>query len=205
MKHTKPTSKVFHICLSTIFTLFLSLVSLSSYAANPLGFEIGKATYDDVQASLSNMLTLDHAGINKYSGGKMLVADNPEILGYNGLDKVTLVFDNKNILTAVMMRLERNDKGRRDAGFMYVYKRLNEKYLPVFRNLKPMGRMTAGFTTTDHNVKINMIAQQSSNMFDLQYLSKKFWKRYETVKAEQEKKVEKSVQYSGLIPVSNTF
>lgn len=190
--------KVLIFCCTIIF-------SLSVHAANPLGFKIGKATFDDIQSELSEVVTLNLVGINRYSGGKMLVADNPELLGYSGLDKVTMIFDNKNILTAVVMRLARDQKGKRDAGFMYVYKRLSEKYLPVYRDLKPMGSMKASFVTPDQKTKINMISARASNMFDLQYISNNFWKRYEMAKKEQKNKLQEPIQYSGLRMVSNTF
>jgi hypothetical protein len=80
------------------------------------------------------------------------------------------------------MRLDRNNDDRRDSGFMYAYKRLSEKYLPVFKNLKATGRMSAGFITVDKDVHIRMIATQASNNFDLQYLSDDFWQRYENSK-----------------------
>jgi hypothetical protein len=177
-----------------IISFYLLAIITPSFAANPLGFEIGKASYDDVKNRLSSMLQLKHQGVNKYSGGKMIVADNPELLGYDGLQKVTMIFDNKNILTAVVMRLARSNEGKRDDGFMYAYDRLNEKYLPVFKNLQTTGRMSAGFTTPAQDVHIRMIAARESNQFDLQYLSTVFWQRYQANKTET-----KTAQYSGLV------
>jgi hypothetical protein len=178
-----------------LISVSLFITNISAIAANPLGFEIGKANYDDVQARLSSVIHLKNQGINKYSGGKMIIADKPELLGYDGLQKVTMIFDNKNILTAVVMRLIRSDNGKRDAGFMYAYERLSEKYLPVFKNLQTTGRMTAGFTTPSKDVHIRMMATRSSNEFDLQYLSDEFWQRYESNQISTEER--KSAQYEG--------
>ncbi len=183
--------------LFTAFSFILVICS-SVFAANPLGFEIGKAKYSDVKRELSDVVHLKNMGINKYSGGRMVVADNPELLGYDGLQKVTLVFDHKNILTAVVMKLSKGADSRRDGGFMYAYERLSEKYLPVFKNLQTTGRMTAGFTTPTRDVHIRMMSSGISDVFDLQYLSNSFWQRYEANKATS-KDIQNSVQYTGLV------
>ena len=183
------------ICLS-LLSLIANISTLM--AANPLGFEIGKAHYDDIKKRLSSKVHLRNQGINKYSGGKMIVADEPELLGYDGLQKVTLIFDNTNILTAVIMRLSRSENGERDTGFLYAYKRLSEKYLPVFKNLNASGRMSAGFTTASQDVHIRMLAARSSDNFDLQYLSDSFWQRYENNKKANDN-IRESAQYNGLV------
>lgn len=167
------------VCLSAL--CFITTLT-GVMAANPLGLQVGKAHYKEVNEKLSSVVNLKNQGINKYSGGKMVVADNPELLGYDGLQKVTLIFDKTDILTAVIMRLDRNNDDRRDSGFMYAYKRLSEKYLPVFRNLKSTGRMSAGFVTPAKDVHIRMIAPEASQNFDLQYLSDNFWQNYENSK-----------------------
>lgn len=167
-------------------------------AANPLGFVIGKASYDAVKKELSSVVHLKNKGVNHYSGGKMVVAENPELLGYDGLQKITMIFDNNNILTAVVMRLARSNDGKTDDGFMYAYKNLSKKYLPVFKNLQTTGRMTAGFTTPKKDVHIRMIAAKESSQFDLQYLSTTFLERYQANKDDTDSP-QQSAHYNGLV------
>lgn len=195
-------SKKLFFIINIVAFYFLNLVSV--YAANPLGFEIGKATYDEVSNNLSSVVHLKQQGINKYSGGKMVVAEKPELLGHDGLQKVTMIFDNNNILTAVIMRLSRNENGKRDSGFMYAYERLSEKYLPVFKNLQTSGRMTAGFTTPSQDVHIRMVASRSSNQFDLHYLSDAFWQRYENNK-KSTTNIRESAQYNNGVVRNELF
>ena len=198
-----------NICFFFVILILTITSATSAFAANPLGFEIGKARYDDIKSELSPLTNLKHQGINRFSGGKMLVADKPESLGYDGLKKVTLIFDHKNILTAVVMRLKRDENGKRNAGFMYVYKKLDAKYFSDFQNIKPMGRMTAGFTarTQDNDkqidVHIRMMSERASDVFDLQYLSEEFWQRYDSAKAKPEN-LRYSAQYKNLIK-NNVF
>ncbi len=181
-----------------MYVLCLLAMITPLMAANPLGFVIGKASYDAVKKELSSVIHLKNKGVNKYSGGKMIVAENPELLGYDGLQKITMIFDNKNILTAVVMRLARSNDGKTDDGFMYAYKSLNKKYLPVFKNLQTTGRMTAGFTTPKKDVHIRMIAAKESSQFDLQYLSDIFLERYQANKHDTETP-QQSAQYNGLV------
>lgn len=180
---------------------------LVAYGANPLGFKIGEATYDDVRNSMSGVITLNYVGINKYSGGKMLVAETPDLLGYDGLKAVTFIFDRQNVLSAVTIRLARGGGERRNAGFMYAYQQLNKKYLPMFRNLQPVGSMTAGFTTPDRMVRIHMLAKHSSNDFDLQYLSKNFMKRFNMKQSNLSNMTSprQTVRYNGLLENNNIF
>jgi|GEM_PF-760774 len=171
-------NRIYFIVFASILTLS-TMLSGAANAADPLGFKIGKASYSYVKERLSSVLNLQNQGFNKFSGGKMLIADQSQGLGYDGLEKITLIFDHKDILTAVTMRLKRDENGVRNAGFMYVYKQLTEKYLSNFESLQPMGKMTAGFVTPSRDVYIRMMSRRASNIFDLQYLSHDFYKRYD--------------------------
>lgn len=172
-------------------TMSLVLLSFTSmgFAASPLGFRIGETDYDTVKNNLSGKIMLFDAKPNKYSGGKVLVSDAPEMLGIDGLQNLAFVFDPTQKLTAVIMKLSKNSglTGKDDkSGFLYVYDKLKEKYRLLSKDLSDSApTMQAQFKSND--VYIQMNAPVTDNLFELRYLSERFIKRYHDIKQEDKK------------------
>ena len=90
----------FTLKLLVIVSLVLALTSTNSAFADPkpLGFELGKATIEDVQ----NTYKTADAGISAYTEGKMLNVDAYEV-GLQDLQKVLFIFNPDGTLSVVDM------------------------------------------------------------------------------------------------------
>lgn len=90
--------------LLVIVSLVLALTSTNSAFADPkpLGFELGKATIEDVQ----NTYKTTDAGISAYTEGKMLNVDAYEV-GLQDLQKVLFIFNPEGTLSVVDMTFRR--------------------------------------------------------------------------------------------------
>lgn len=104
--------------LLVIVSLVLALTSTNSAFADPkpLGFELGKATIEDVQ----NTYKTTDAGISAYTEGKMLNVDAYEV-GLQDLQKVLFIFNPDGTLSFVDMTF-------RKTKFDELYGQLNKKY-----------------------------------------------------------------------------
>lgn len=87
--------------------------------AAPLGLELGVATVQAAQTQIGDRTSIRDAGINKYTGGKMLQASGAG-LGVAGLREVTLIFDKSDLLVGVIMLMDKRAKD--------TYKTLAAKY-----------------------------------------------------------------------------
>lgn len=75
--------------------------------AAPLGVEVGYANLEGVRAKFSGITKLQDDGINQYSGGPMFTS-NGDGVGLDGLTNLVFIFDQNNILSAVLMTLPKN-------------------------------------------------------------------------------------------------
>lgn len=75
----------------------------------PFGFELGVATFDQVKQFMDGKTTMQQ-GFNRYSGGRMLVAQG-DGLGIEDLAAVALVFDKEQRLVASILTLARGNAG----------------------------------------------------------------------------------------------
>ena len=87
--------------------------------AAPLGVEVGYANFEGVRTKFSPLTKLEDGGINKFTGGPMLIS-NGEGVGLDGLSKLVFVFDKGNILSAVLMTMPKNP--------VDVFEKLSGKY-----------------------------------------------------------------------------
>ena len=115
--------------LLVIVSLVLALTSTNSAfaAPKPQGFELGKATIEDVQ----NTYKTTDAGISAYTEGKMLNVDAYEV-GLQDLQKVLFIFNPDGTLSVVDMTF-------RKTKFDELYSQLNKKYKLVKKQIPFVG------------------------------------------------------------------
>lgn len=144
--------------LATLMSvLALGLAGGTAYAANaaPLGFELGVAKFNEVQSVLSPQTKVSDAGLNKYTEGKMLVAA-PAGLGIEGLREINFIFDKSDVLSGVVMTMQKDPKG--------LVRMLSKKYKLVSNKIDNfMNYGSARFEKGDSIIEINA-PHLSSNM-----------------------------------------
>lgn len=152
-----------------MFLLLAVLVQAKAFAGNnpaPFGQELGAATYAQVKSSLGAQSSLTDAGINAYSGGKMLKG-NGEGLGFEGLSAITLIFDKSDHLAAVLMTLPKGEMG--NGNFKKVLAMLKGKYKVVTEQVPFVGNCYARLKQGNSIVELD--APHMSFTMELRYLT----------------------------------
>ena len=130
-------------------------------------------------------ILLKNAKPNRYSGGKVLISEAPEFLGVEGVRNLAFIFDPKNKLSAVIMKIDKQGKNLEDdpyVGFLNVFDALHNKYDLVKKDFSTQkNTMKAQFKSED-GVVIQMNAPKYASLFELRYLSQDFIKRYKSIK-----------------------
>lgn len=136
------------ILSSLIYVLYMAFphLALATNAA-PLGQELGVATYAQVRQRVCGKTDLSDAGINKFSGGKML-RGNGNGLGMAGLSEVTFIFDRTDKLAGVMMTLPKDS-------FKPTLKALSAKYKLVGSVVPFVGNASAKLKQGDSIIKLD--------------------------------------------------
>jgi len=135
--------------MKTLAILFV-LISTTSTAlagnapARPLGYTLGKSTYDEVKRDLSAKTTVRDNGINKYTHGPMLAADGD--LDLENLKEADLIFGQDKRLAAVLLTF---NKLPLDANFDPLFQLLASKYTLVEKHIPFVGNKTAKFRQGD--------------------------------------------------------
>jgi len=171
------------ILFYTVLTITTTVVS--SWSAEPLGFRIGDAHYNLVKKNLSGRILLRNAKPNPYSGGKVLVSDAPEFLGVEGLKNLAFIFDPKDKLSAVVMKINKQGEDIEDdpyVGFLNVFNVLKNKYRLVKKDFNTQRKSMKAQFKSDNGVTIQMSAPKYAPVFELRYLSNDFIKRYKSIK-----------------------
>ena len=119
-----------------------------SFAANaaPLGLELGIATYAQVKQQTGSKTSLSDAGMNKYSGGKMLQGEG-EGLGIEGLSDITFIFDKSGKLAAVSMTLPKES-------FKQTLSALSSKYMLLEKQVPFVGNASAKLQQGDSLIEL---------------------------------------------------
>lgn len=134
------------ICLFAMLGMAFSNLALATNAA-PFGQELGIATYAQVKQQIGGKSSLSDAGMNKYSGGKMLQG-NGDGLGIEGLSEVTFIFDKNDKLAGVLMTLPKES-------FKPTLKALSAKYKLVSSEVPFVGNASAKLKQGDSVVELN--------------------------------------------------
>lgn len=133
--------------MMTLVVLVALLVSgAASAGTSALGFEIGVSSTDQVRATLSKQMKVVEGGLNKYSGGPVLMTAG---LGYDieGLKEVAYVFDEQMLLAGILMTMS---KHRFDA----ILGALSGKYKVSSQQRPFVGNQFARFKTSDAVIEI---------------------------------------------------
>lgn len=152
--------------LCVVWVVGLSLIGVAPPAAAkagnamPLGLEIGGATLTDVQAKIGKATTLKDAGINKFTGGRMLESDGGG-LDVDGLTAITFIFDKGDVLQGVIMTLPKR--------FNPTYEMLRKKYTLVSKQIPFVGDTNARFSQGSSVILLD--APHLSFEMTLSYLS----------------------------------
>jgi len=138
-----------HLVLS--FVLMASMPAMAQTATpgvSPLGFTIGKATLKEVKAGVPGSAKLSSKGTNRYSEGPMLKAQG-RAFDIEGLQDVLFIFDERETLIALVMKMDKN-------GFDRIYQNLASKYRLVRKDIPFVGNKFAHFQ--QGNVEIELEA-----------------------------------------------
>lgn len=160
--------------LLVIVSLVLALTSTNSAFADPkpLGFELGKATIEDVQ----NTYKTTDAGISVHTEGKMLNVDAYEV-GLQDLQKVLFIFNSDGTLSVVDMTFIKTK-------FDELYGQLNKKYKLVKKQIPFVGNKYAEYKNGKSTVKLD--APHMSFGLDVIYGQNSFFKTMKEVNNRQE-------------------
>lgn len=114
-----------------------AMAQTSMPAVAPLGFAIGKATLKEVKAGVPGGARLKNNGTNLYSRGVMLQAQG-KAFDIEGLQDVLFIFDEREMLIALVMKMNKN-------GFDRIYQNLAGKYQLVRKDIPFVGNKFARF------------------------------------------------------------
>jgi len=146
-------------------TLLLLLTPFFCFAnPAPFGLEIGRMTIKEFKERHQ----VQSEGINKWSLGEMFSL-SPETVNFEGLRSIQVVFDQNEVIVAVLTNL---DKGKFDS----VFNMLQSKYKLIDKKLPFAGTKSATFT--DNDVEIGLTAKHMSFEMTMNYVSKKFMDFY---------------------------
>lgn len=157
-----------------IASLVLALTSTNTALADPkpLGFELGKATIEEVQ----NTYKTTEAGISAYTAGRILNVDPYEI-GMQDLEKVVFIFNQDGTLSVVDMTFNQSK-------FDELYGQLNKKYKLVKKQIPFVGNKYAEYKNGNSTVKLD--APHMSFELDVIYGQNSFFKAMKEVNNRQE-------------------
>ncbi len=166
-------------CLFRLVMLFVFTASGLAFAGNaaPLGLEIGVATLAQVQKEVGSKSKLMDGGINKYSGGKML-AGSGSGLGVDGLSEITFIFDQKDVLAAVVMKLPKGEgmNDMQNGLFKKTATALAAKYKQVERKEPFVGDASALFTQGSSVIELD--APHMGFNMELRYMTQDLRSRF---------------------------
>jgi hypothetical protein len=157
--------------LHLAFFTVLILAPADAFAANaaPLGLEVGVATRAQVKQKLGATTELADAGTNKFSDGPMLGGDGKG-LDVDGLEKITFIFDKKEILQGVIMTMSKS--------FKPTFEKLSKKYALVSKQIPFVGDCKARFQQGGSVVVLD--APHMSFEMTLMYLTNELERAFKT-------------------------
>ncbi len=148
----------------------------------PFGLEVGKATISDAK----KLYKISEDGTNKYSNGPMYSVPTSQI-DFDGLNELTLIFDNSNVLVGVLAILPKHQ-------FKSMHQSLSGKYKVVSQEIPFVGNSSAKYV--NGNTEITLNAPHLSFDMSMNYLHKELVKAFEAqskAEAEAKKKAKESM------------
>lgn len=174
---TQFARKVVVLVAFIAMAMFGQAVAVEKVA--PLGFEVGKATLASVRAGVQGAVD---GGTNKYSGGPMLKSDGKGF-GVDGLNEVTFIFDQGNVLCGVLMEMGKNR-------FDDIYGFLAGKYKVAEKRIPFVGDKYARFKVGKVTIDVN--APHLSFEMTVNYLTDDMLKTYKETQRRENEAKEKS-------------
>lgn len=173
--------------ISSVICLLLAFPLSIFGAVAPLGFTVGKAKAAEVMAGIKGKTSVEEAGINKYSEGRMLKAGGSG-LEIEGLQEVIFIFDKEDILVGTLMTMGKGS-------FEKVYGYMAGKYKVVNKNIPFVGNKYVKFK--DGNVTIEINAPHMSFEMEVSYFDERLNKAFNTISQQesQQKKKRESSQF----------
>lgn len=156
------------MALVMLVVMPLSGVAGSGRALTPLGLVLGSATLGQVRAELGSITQLESAGVNADSDGPMLRGDGNG-LGIEGLKQITFIFDPKERLVGVIMKVS---NGRFDD----VYSHLASKYTLESKDTAVFGNKYIRFA--QENGVVEMDVPRWSFEMEIRYLTHDLFSRF---------------------------
>lgn len=162
--------------MKKILAIVVLLFATFSFG-NPSIFqmEIGKTT----ESEMRSLYESDDIGVNKYTSGNMYSIP-PEQIEFDGLKKVTIIFDKEEKLVGVIAIFHKSK-------FDYLYKILNSKYKLTYEDLPFVGSKIAKFKEND--TQIFLEAPHLSFDMIMNYIHDDFEKNFQ-----QQNKAEKQAK-----------
>lgn len=160
--------------VGTVLLASLALSPARAAEVAPLGFAIGSATKKQVESGMKGRASLRPEGTNQYSRGPMLSAPGRG-LGIDNLSQVTFIFDDKDVLAAVLMSFRKDPLGE---SFNRLYEHLAAKYPVVSKNVPFVGDKYVRFKKGD--VLIDLEAPHLSFTMTATYMTTAFERAYRT-------------------------
>jgi len=160
------------IILALIIYLTVAAPSICLADPSPFGLQINKATSKDVLDKYS----VNKKGTNKYTNGDMYELKTSDI-EFDGLKEVTVIFDTKNILVAVLTTFYKNK-------FDDLNNSLKKKYKLVSQNIPFVGDKYAKYI--DGNTEIEISAPHMSFDMNVNYIDKNFMSIYRAKEKEEQ-------------------
>lgn len=178
--------------LKRLLVIGLSCCSVGAFAANaaPFDQEIGVVKCPDVIKNLSDRVTFESNGLNKYTGGEMYLG-NADKLGFSGAKAILLICDKNTTLSAMQITLSKDST---DGGFDRYNKMLKSKYKLV-KLINPfVGDKMATYTKNDSTIM--MIAPHMSFDMTITYSTKQLMQKVDAVNKQEDKSKFKQQQNS---------
>jgi hypothetical protein len=149
----------------------------------PFGLEIGKATIADAEKAYN----IEKTGTNKYSNGPMYNVPVSQ-LNYDGLKELTLIFNQKGILTGALATLPKDQ-------FKATHQSLSKKYKVISQQVPFVGNSSAKYI--DGSTEIELNAPHLSFDMSMNYLHKELKNAFEA-QSKAESAAKKRAQESQL-------
>lgn len=169
--------------LLSVTLLSLLFAGVAAADPAPFGLELNKATEKEVLAKYSG----SHAGINRYSGGAMYQLE-PGQFGFDGLRKLTVIFDRDGRLVAVLT-------GFHKRAFERLNGLLKPKYTLVSETIPFVGNKSVRYR--DGGSEIHLDAPHMSFEMSMNYLTSELLEKFRA-DAQAEAEQQRAKQSSSL-------
>jgi len=155
--------------------LFWLLLALSNYSLGnvaPFGLELDKTTMKDLESRYDILKKI------KRKDNVTLIEISPRLLSLKGLQEASFFFDDRDVLQAVILTMNKSN-------FNEMYGILSEKYKLTEKNIPFVGDKFASFSQEDCSIFLE--APHLSFNLLVTYVTNTFFKKFQGQQRAQEK------------------